>query len=88
MIQSNRVYQARSTVLCTLLAARGTPVSDRALRDLARRQLLGEWTELDLGDVVRDLELEGYITGITRDFDGQRVWTLTDKGQIQAQQLR
>ena len=88
MAFSQRTQQARNAILRVLLAATGIPVADRTLRDLARGQVLGEWTELDLGNVIRDLELDGYIAGITREFDGQRIWSLTDKGQIQATQLR
>ena len=88
MAFSHRTQQARAAILRVVLAASGIPVADRTLRDLVRGHLLGEWTELDLGNVIRDLELDGYITGITREFDGQRIWSLTDKGQIQAAQIR
>jgi hypothetical protein len=63
-------------------------MSDRILRDTLAQMVLGDWTELDLGDVIRELELDGFIEGVVRDFDGQRVWTLSDKGAIAAAKLR
>lgn len=88
MALPQRIIHARATALRTLKAADGIPMADRMLRDLMRQQLQGDWTELDLGDVIRELELSGYVTGTLRDFDQQRIWTLTDKGLIAAAQLR
>lgn len=87
MALSQRIVHARSTALRTLKAAEGMPMSDRTLREMIKQQCQGEWTELDLGEVIRDLDLSGYIAGTVREFDGQRIWTLTDKGQITAAQL-
>lgn len=88
MALSPRIVQARSAALRALKAADGTPMSDRNLRDTLNQMVLGDWTELDLGDVIRELELDGFIEGVVRDFDGQRVWTLSDKGAIAAAKLR
>lgn len=88
MALSPRIVQARSAVLRALKAADGTPMSDRVLRDTLKQMVFGDWTELDLGDVIRELELDGFIEGVVRAFDGQRVWTLTDKGAITATNIR
>ena len=80
---SHRTQQARIAILRVLQAA-DLPVADRTLRDLARQHLADSWNENDLGDVIRDMELERYIEFTTRQFDQQKVWQLTDKGRITA----
>ena len=88
MARSHRTQQAREFALRALLAAEGTPITDRALRDHIRRGVGGTWTELDLGDVVRDLDLDGLIAGMASDLRNDTVWLLTEKGEISARQLR
>ena len=87
MALSHRIVQARSAALRAIKAADGTPISERVLRDTLKQMVMGDWTELELGDVIRDLELDGFIEGVVRKFDGQRVWTLSDEGAIAAAKL-
>lgn len=88
MARSHRTQQARTFALLALLAAEGTPITDRALRDHVRRGVGGTWTELDLGDVIRDLDLDQLISGTASELRNDTVWMLTEKGEIHAKQLR
>lgn len=88
MARTYRTQQARRFALLALLAAEGTPLTDRALRDHIRQGVGGTWTELDLGDVIRDLDLDQLISGTASEVRNDTVWLLTEKGEIHAKQLR
>lgn len=45
-------------------------------------------TEGDVSDALKDCEAEGYVSGLTDGFSRERSWTLTQKGEHQARQLR
>jgi len=71
-----------------LHAAEGTPLTDRALRDHVLRGLSNSISDLDVGDVIRDLELDGLIVGTLSELRDDKVWILSDLGTIRAKQLR
>lgn len=80
--------QARQFALLALHAAEGTPLTDRALRDHVLRASSHAISELDAGDILRDLELDGLIVGTHSDLRDDKVWVLSDLGMIRAKQLR
>jgi len=80
--------QAREFALLALHAAEGVPITDRALRDHVLRGIGGALSDLDVGDVIRDLELDGLIDGTRSELRDDKVWLLSDTGAIRAKKLR
>ena len=80
--------QIRRFILVALLAARGTPMLDDTLRSAITTEFRHiTFTAGDLGGYIKDAEELSLIAG-TDDEDVGRVWALTPKGKIRAQQLR
>ena len=45
-------------------------------------------TAADVAEALKDVEAEGFVSGVTDDFSQARSWTLTEKGTHKARQLR
>ena len=79
--------ELRAFVLLALLQADGSPITDDALKAGARMRFSHvAFTAADLEGHVRGCEGEGWISGTQDELLG-RVWALTPKGKIRAQQL-
>ena len=79
----------RQFILKALHRMDGTPFEDRLLRDSSHLVFQGKQaiSETELGGIIRDLEVEGYISGHHDAFDKKLRWVLTAKGTAQAAQL-
>lgn len=45
-------------------------------------------TDSDVAEALKECEMEGYVMGVTDGFSKERSWSLTQKGEHQARQLR
>jgi DNA-binding PadR family transcriptional regulator len=80
--------EIKKFMLQILLHADGLPVTDDSLRRLARNGFEHvALTAGDLGQWIDDLEAVGLIAGTVDEVFG-RMWALTPKGRIKAQQLK
>lgn len=79
----------KRAVLVVLLACDGVPMPQSALVSavgLAVRPACP--TRSDVEEAIKDVEAEGYASGVTEDLTGEVTWTLTEKGVHKARQLR
>ena len=80
--------ELKKQILRALNQADGVPFPESALAQ-AVKQLMrpAQATSADVALALKDCEAEGYISGITDDFIGERSWTLTEKGKHKVAQL-
>ena len=76
-------------LLLALLACDGLPMPETALvtatQNLCRPDLP---TRDDVLDALRDIERDGYASGLFEEITGDHSWTLTTKGVHKARQVR
>jgi hypothetical protein len=77
----------RRLALKALLNMDGTPMPESILVNELALKIVPEPTKCDCEVAIKSLEAEGYLTGTVPSFSRERVWTLTDKGTIQANQI-
>lgn len=76
-------------ILLVLSAWAGLPMPEGSLVSAVQSHARMERpTEGDVLDALKDCEAEGYVSGATDEFSGERSWTLTDKGVHKARQVR
>ena len=78
----------RTCILLALLATKGSPMPDDSLkRHICNMHPNVAFSAGELTDHVRDCETDNLIAGTNDEVFG-RMWALTPKGKIRAQQLR
>ena len=80
--------QLERMVILAVHACDGLPMPEGALvRAVQIGSRPAEPTEGDVTEALKDVEAEGWVAGLTDSLSG-RSWTLTEKGQHKARQLR
>jgi len=75
-------------LLLALLQCDGTPMPENSLLEAAMiMRRVDKPTLGDAQDALKDIEAEGYATGLSEPLQ-ERSWTLTTKGTHKARQLR
>ena len=78
------VAQIRTLILSALRRFHGEPAPESTL--LATLATAHSITQSEALAFVRDMEIDGYISGTTDELTSTRYWALTTKGQIKANQ--
>lgn len=81
--------QLKRGVLLVLAAWDGMPMPEGSVISAVQAHARPEKpTDADVTEALKDCESEGYISGVTDDFEKSRTWSLTEKGKHKARQLR